>query len=376
MVFSSGLVTLTLACPNACVFCAQQGLASRPERSPEEVRAALRALRQERQSVVFAGGEPGLLATLEGHVRAAREEGFLRVGVQTNGAGLVDVERLRGLAGAGLTDVHLSVHGADAAVHDYHTGAALSFERAQAALAAARVAGLPVSVTTVLTRSNFRALDRLATWLVARGAAAWCVSVPLVVGRAQVSFDRVVPRLGLALPFALRALVAARARGLAAFISGAPLCLLGPHGAISVAGAESRAYGAPCAECPARGACPGVDAAYLERFDGDELAPRGTIVVPPVDESARRHAAMFLGVGERAAVHALVATSSPVKARRALPTLGRGQPAAAEVGRGERRTGEALRALFPTLFDGREVVSDDLADGEPITDDGTREPND
>ncbi len=373
---SRGIVTLTLECPNACIFCAQRGLAPRPERSLEDVRAALRALRSEQQSVVLAGGEPGLLEALEEHVRAAREEGFLRVGVQTNGAGLVDVERLRGLANAGLTDVHLSVHGAVAAVHDHHTGAPLSFERALAALAAARAAGLSVAVSTVLTRSNFRVLDGLATLLVARGASAWCVSVPVVAGRAHESFDRVVPRLGLALPFALRALVAARARGLAAFISGAPLCLLGPHGGMSVVGAESRAYGAPCVECPARAACPGVDATYLERFDGDELAPRGTLVSPLADESARRQAAMFVGAGERAPLQVRVAASSPAKARRALPTLGRGQPAAAEVGRGERRTGEAMRALFPTLFADREPPAADLTSGQAPTDDGEREPKD
>ena len=370
------LVTLTLECQNACVFCAQHGLPARAERTVDGVREELRLRRRDAEAVTFCGGEPGLVPRLEEHVVAARGEGFLRVGLLTNGAGLGDADRLRRLARAGLTDVHLSLHGADAAVHDYHTGVAGSFGRVLECLAAARAAGLVVGVNTVLTRSNFRVLDGLATSLVARGAAAWCVSMPVVVGRARSSFDRVVPRLGLALPFALRALVAARSRGLAAFVSGAPLCLLGPHGVMSVVGAEPRAYGAACVECPARAECPGVDAAYLERFDGDELAPRATTARPLAAESADRHSAMFVGVGERAAVHALVATSSPAKARLALPTLGRGQPAAAEVGRGERRSAEALRALFPTLFDRREPPDDDVTNGQPPTNDKERQPND
>lgn len=281
---------------------------------------------------------------------AARAAGFLRVGVQTNGEELVDPARLERLKGMGLADVHLTALGADAQVHDYHTGRAHSFERVLACFAAARAAALEVVVSTVLTRSNFRTLDALAALLVQRGAAAWCISVPVVTGGAEASFDRVVPRLGLAVPFALRALAFARSRGVPSFVAGAPLCLLGPIGADAI-GEERRAYAPVCEGCRARDVCPGVDAAYLERFDGDELAPRATLARPVQSAPVLRFAALFTGTGERAPLRGLSAAVSPAKARRTLPLLGRGQPAAAEVGRGEKRTGEALRVLFPGLFD-------------------------
>jgi hypothetical protein len=359
-VSARGIVALTLACPNACVFCAQVGLGARSPRSEQDVRSALRALRSSCDRVTFVGGEPGLVAALEEHVGAARGEGFVRIGVQTNGAGLVDVARLRALASAGLTDVHLSLLGADAATHDYHTGTPQSFERVMASLAAARSARLDVAASTVLTRSNFRTLDALAQRLVACGATSWCVSVPIVAGRAEANFDRVVPRLGLALPFALRALSSARARGVAAFVSGAPLCLLGPHGAHAI-GEERRAFAPACEGCVAREQCPGVDAAYLERFDGDELGPRPTLARPSTLASSRALSEMFVGPGERAPARGRAAASAPTSLRRALPTLGRGQPATDEVGRGERRTGAALRELFPGLFEEREPGSDDDA---------------
>jgi hypothetical protein len=351
-----GLVMLTHACTNACVFCDQQGLAPRPALDAEGVRAALASLRATHDAVSFVGGEPGLDDALEAHVATARALGFSRIGVQSNGSNLLDALLWKRFAAQGLTDVHLTLLGAEATVHDYHTGRAGSFEEALRVLAAARGAGLDVLVTTVLTRSNYRVLDAVAALVLARGVTAWCVAVPVVAGRAEERFDRVVPRLGLALPFAVRALSSVRARGLTAFVAGAPLCLLGPFGAHAIAGdaltGGTRDHAPACDACALRTVCPGVDAAYLARFDGDELAPRDTAVAP--DPATRAHplAAAFIGPGERAPRRAEVTAASPAKARRALPMLGRGAPAVAEVGRGERRSGEALRALFPALFDG------------------------
>lgn len=344
------------------MFCAQVGLEARVERSAQDVRAELRALRTAHDRVTFAGGEPGLVEALAEHVGAARGEGFSRIGLQTNGAGLVEVARLRALASAGLTDVHLTLLGGDAPTHDYHTGAPKSFERVLACLSAARSAGLDVAVNTVLTRSNFRTLNLLAQRLVACGATAWCVSVPLVTGAAEANFDRIVPRLGLALPFALRALASARGRGVACFVAGAPLCLLGPHGADAIGG-EQRTFAVVCGGCAVRDACPGVDAAYLERFDGDELGPRPTLTRPVTTASSRGFAELFVGAGERAPARGRSTAAYSIPARRALPSLGRGQPATDEVGRAEKRTGAALRALFPGLFDGSKPGSEGEGSG-------------
>lgn len=362
-----GVVALTYSCTNACVFCAQAGVEAAGLRD-SEVSEALRLARSEGTHVTFVGGEPGTVAALEQHVAEARALGFAHIGVQTNGSGLDDPRRLRALAAAGLSHLHLSVHG-ERAVHDYHTGVPGSFDRVGRVAAAARAAGMELVVNTVLTRSSFRTLDALVPHLGALRIAAWCVSVPVVAGRAESGFDRVVPRLGLALPFALRALALARARGIAVYLAGAPLCLLGPFGADALE-VEPRAYIAACDACPARAACPGVDAAYLERFDGDELAPRATLAQPASRGLAWSWADAFPGVGRVAPPRrALAAEPSPARARRALPMLGRGQPARAEVARGaEKRSGVALRSLFPTLFEQPTAAADAIGDEDETGD--------
>jgi hypothetical protein len=303
---------------------------------------------------------------LEDAVALAREAGFVRVGVQTNGVALAAAGRVEALAGAGLTSVHLSLHGAEARVHDWHAGRSGAFDAAMRTLTAARAAGLLVAVTTVLTRSSFRMLAPIPRRLASRGASAWCIQVVRWRGRAARTSDAVVPRLSLALPFALHALDAAAALGLPAFVRGAPACLLGPFAARAMPLDEDdvRAYGAPCEGCAARAECPGVDAEYLARFGEKELSPRATDAHA---SAASRHASgdahrrdvgshalrtLFVGLGAVAPpVDPAAVAPPPEKARVALPVLGRPAPAVREVSASApKQSGDALRAILPGLF--------------------------
>jgi hypothetical protein len=352
-------VALGRACDNACVFCAQEGLA-REAASDDAVTSALRgAAEAGADAVTFVGGEPAIDPRLEAYVARARAAGIAFVGVQTNGVALAQEGRIEALARAGLTDVHLSLHGAEARVHDWHTGKAGSFDAAQRALGQARAAGLDVVVATVLTRSNFRVLSGLPRLLASRGVAAWCVDVPVWRGRA--AGDRVVPRLALALPFALHAVDAAGKLGLAAYVRGAPACVLGPFAARAL-DAPERAFAEVCTACPSRASCRGVDAEYVARFGAGELAPCAPVASASAADGGRAaHVrAMFVGPGELAPRVASSLPLPPEKARVALPLLGRPAPARAEVpASAPKQSGEALRAILPGLFSPPRAGDDD-----------------
>jgi organic radical activating enzyme len=344
---SRGAVAVGRACDGACVFCAQEGLAREAfddaslDRALDEVRAI------GADGVTFVGGEPALDARIEGLVGRARASGFSRVGLQTNGRALARPGRLDALVRAGLTDLHLSIHGAEARVHDWHTGVDGSFDAAMSTTAAARAAGLDVVVATVLTRSNFRVLAPMPRLLASRGVAAWCVFVARWRGRGAAHAGRVVPRLALALPFALHALDAAEGLGLPAFVHGAPACLLGPFASRLLDDAP-RAYGETCARCDARTGCCGVDAEYLARFGESELTPCHAVARSRGHERLRE---MFVGVGEQTPPTDARVEPPPERARVALPILGRPVPARAEVAGGApKQSGEALRAILPGLF--------------------------
>ena len=338
-------LSLIRACNNACVFCAQDGLPPLPR---TDVRAQLAQLRAAGATeLTFLGGEPTLREDLAELIQAARALGFSRVGLQTNGRLLSSEPFTAALAAAGLTDVHLSLLGGEAEVHDYHTGVEDSFRALIAGIGVARARGLQVVATTVVTRSNYRVLNAIPALLVSRGVVAWQVSAPLVAGRAVAAMDRVVPRLALAVPYALHALDAARKQGLTIFAGGMPSCLLGPFASRALPGAP-RAYAAPCEGCPQRDRCPGVDPTYLARFGADELSPPARPLDPaPLDALAR----LFTGPGEVFVPEQIAVPAPPAKVREQLADLGKGTPATAEVSSRDRKSGDALRGLFPKLFE-------------------------
>jgi hypothetical protein len=176
------------------------------------------------------------------------------------------------LSGEQAVAVHATVFAADAGAHDLHDADG-GFRRVVARLRAARADRVPAAVTTPISRSNARVLAALPGLLADLGVAGWRIAVPEVGGVWREKFDARVPRLALALPYALQALALAERAGIAAGIAGAPLCLLGPLRG-RVLPVRARAFAAGCAGCPARADCPGVDQAYLRRFAGDELWPR------------------------------------------------------------------------------------------------------
>lgn len=318
----------------------------------DAIREKLVRLRSGHDEVSFVGGEPTLVRELPDLVAHARELGFVAIGLQTHGGALADPTRRRALFDAGLTDVHLSIHGATAAAHDYHTDRPGSFERAIAAAEGLRQARVPFVVSTVVTRSSYRGLDALAVRLARMGAAAWALWWPVIAGRAADAFDRTIPRLGLATPSVLHAVATAMRRDLAVALAGFPACALGPFAALALP-VQPLQFPPVCTTCDCRAACVGIAPAYLQRHGESELHPRAAVSSTEVGAAKKlrpAHARMFVGPGPSAARSPVSRAPSPAAARASLPILGRPEPARAEVRGRSRQTGAALRELFPELF--------------------------
>ncbi len=102
----------------------------------------------------FTGGEPTIRRDLFDLVRFAKETGFPRVSVITNGLRLSDKEYARGLAAAGVEDFLFSVHGSTAALHDSVTNVPGSFDRLMKAVRNAQSLGAKVRCNSVVTGVN------------------------------------------------------------------------------------------------------------------------------------------------------------------------------------------------------------------------------
>ncbi len=301
-------------CANACRFCAQRGL-ELPV--PENRSARLLELRTQADEITLIGGDPTELVDLVELVAEARTARFSAIGLQTHGAG-IDPGRLDALVDAGLTDLHLSLHGPRREVHDYLVGRPGAFDQLVGVAAGARRRRLTVVVNTVVCRSNFRHLAPMPELLRRLGVQGWATSILRIAGGAEAHFPALVPRLGMALPHVVHAIDLARRQGLPAWIVGAPWCGLGPYAARSLP-SPTRSYPSACEHCPARGRCPGVDARYVEAFGDGELRPRR--LPPHADEPHPELARMFVGPGPLAPPRKTPPPDAASAGRR-LPVLG------------------------------------------------------
>jgi MoaA/NifB/PqqE/SkfB family radical SAM enzyme len=105
-------------CNNRCIGCfsvADDG----PSMSSAEALATLRRGRTEgARSLWMGGGEPTLRKDLFGIVSAARQLGYDRVKLQTNGLMLAYPDFVRRLVEAGVTEVNVALKGHDEASHE------------------------------------------------------------------------------------------------------------------------------------------------------------------------------------------------------------------------------------------------------------------
>jgi hypothetical protein len=286
-------------CDNACIFCAQAGVEASTVPDPRE---ALIELRRDHDEISFVGGEPALAPRLLELVGLARELGFSAIGMQTNARRLATEDDLFDqLVAAGLTDLHLSIHGASSESHDYHTGRPGSLAACLRLMARAQRAGVAIVATTIVTRSNFRELPKLPPALKRRGVAGWLIEPVRPFGRAADHFARVVPRFGMSLPWALLGLEQARRNDLSAWIRGAPLCALGPFAASALPDdarvATQDSLPDACKACPERSRCGGVDPVYVEVFGDKELSARAARPAAAFDSGRAQLMRMFVGVG-------------------------------------------------------------------------------
>jgi len=208
------VITVGFACNNACVFCAQGDLGRVRPSLAEDVDRAVEAIAPG-ETVAFLGGEPTLFAELPAWIRSAEARGAASILVQTNGRRLAYQAFARALREASprLT-LDVSLHGATAPMHDWHTHTDGSFAQTVQGLRHARAERIPAGVTTVVTQSNFRHLAEIAKVAHSAGASAIHFAPVEPVGRAARSPARLVPAAEMVVPHLRRAAAVATGLGL------------------------------------------------------------------------------------------------------------------------------------------------------------------
>ncbi|MDF1562180.1 MAG: radical SAM protein [Deltaproteobacteria bacterium] len=193
-------VNIGPTCNNNCIFCMEEDRDLRREVNSalgsDRVRVILEAGRGA-EEVCFTSGEPTLVRDLPRFLHWARQLGYPRRSLMTNGRRLASPRYLELLLSAGLNFVYVSIHGHEARLHDALTRAPGSFEQTVAGLENLHRrrgdSALTVHTSTVVNRRNLPHLAAIYAFLRERGVDQVVFNVMQATGRGDTFFDQLFP---------------------------------------------------------------------------------------------------------------------------------------------------------------------------------------
>lgn len=225
-------------CNNKCVFCLDGLPATEMRRYMPwpQMRAEIERWYQEGQrSLGFLGGEPTTYPWIVEAVRHARELGYTRITIATNGTKLWRHDFADKLIEAGLTRVTMSMHGHNARLEDSVTGVPGNFEKKKSGLLhllRRRAEGaLPDNVSTniVVSAANYRHLPNILRFFYELGLDDVRANFVRAEGYAETETS-LIPSFTEVVPYLVKAVLLNEYKYRRTFTIGSfPLCVLPPE---------------------------------------------------------------------------------------------------------------------------------------------------
>lgn len=221
-------------------------------------------------------------------VSHARDSGLKHIRVFTNGRLLAYQAVSARLMAAGMTGIDVSLHGANALIHEWATHTPGSFLQTVKGARRAAKAGADLAIHTVLLRSNYRDLAALMNLARRLGASNVHVRFPTIEGELLEAgaMPSRVPRYSVVRTYLEEAITVAGTLGLNVLLHGFPDCQLPPHLRPLIQRDATRWLGLPstwhrsektfpdvCTPCASRDQCQGIDPQYLDYVGPSELRP-------------------------------------------------------------------------------------------------------
>jgi molybdenum cofactor biosynthesis enzyme MoaA len=196
-----------LTCNILCPFCYYGDELNSSDYTFKQIASMLNLAREFGvRDIDFSGGEPTARKDFPDLVALARDKGFRRVCVITNGLHLANRNVVGALAGQGLNEVLISVHGADEETSARLSGKTGMFGKVAQALDNIAEAGLRLRTNTVVNRVNMEKLPNIAAFIAGHYPAAanficfndWINAAPATEGMA-VRYSEAAPYLKAAI---------------------------------------------------------------------------------------------------------------------------------------------------------------------------------
>ncbi len=225
----AGILKLLDTCRNRCLFCAETS-STDSGLSLTDARALLERMRSDgADALVFSGGEPTGYRGLEDLIAHAKDIGYGRVTVFSNGRRMRDDKYTDALAKAGLDAALVSVHGPDAPTHESVVGVGKAFEESLQGVDNLLSHGIEVLINTVVSAVNYQRLEDHVDFIATRFSARVRLQLSdlFTTTRVLMSPELHAPYRKLK-PWLEKALIRATCLNLPCCTSLFPLCVLDP----------------------------------------------------------------------------------------------------------------------------------------------------
>jgi sulfatase maturation enzyme AslB (radical SAM superfamily) len=233
---------------------------------------------EEKKGVVLTGGEPLLSEHLISVLKRIKEKNLPCV-VETNGIALASkrvVNSLLPFINENLT-FDILVEGSNSEMHDFLVGKK-SFRQIKKAMLNLKAQNIPFYTHTVITKPNYRYLDKIAVFAQRMGTIYHRFIFPLPLGRADKNFNSMIPFISLVSSHLKKGIAVLEGR-VDYHIEGLPKCILYSSvknrylKVLTLDNDFPVEKSAQCEKCKLREKCEGYFKWYFDRKSKDDLNP-------------------------------------------------------------------------------------------------------
>lgn len=192
-------ISIGAVCNNNCIFCMEEDREGRyvnnSAMTPERVRWVLEK-HQGAEEVCFTSGEPTTRPELPDFVKWAKELGYARISMMTNGRRVGQLPYAVALAKRGMNRFYISIHGHTRKLHEGLTRTPGSFEQTVSGLDSItklKPHGVELHTSTVVTKRNLPHLLDIYRFLRSHGVDQVVFNVMQANGRANTHFEQIFP---------------------------------------------------------------------------------------------------------------------------------------------------------------------------------------
>ncbi len=221
-------IKVWFACNNHCTFCVQwdKRYKYKPRTLDEIKSIILNEYNLWARSVVFTWWEPTVHPNLVEAVSYSKELWFIQIQIQSNWTNFDDIEYIKKLLNAWVTEFSPSIHWFKKETHDKQVWTPWAWDRVVRWLINLRKLKCLVIINSVITNDNYKEIPLLAKLLIDLKVNQFQFAFVHILWSADKNKESVVPKKSIVIPYVHKALDLAKNAWIPAYTEAIPYCLM------------------------------------------------------------------------------------------------------------------------------------------------------